>query len=108
MLASGAAALLTQILEQVTIDEKNLVTYDLTSDSAQVVAFGGVANANVLIIATDRKVKVRVTSADGATQAIPVDDTLILISRTVPITAVDITRVPATETHVSVFLGEKA
>lgn len=108
LLGSGATGLLTPILEQVTLDEKQLAQYDLTSDSPQVVDFGGVTNANVVIIACDRKVRVRITTTDGATQSIPVDDTLILISRTVAVTAIDLTRVPATETNVAVFLGEKA
>jgi hypothetical protein len=108
LLQSGAAAITAPIQEYLTLDEKNLDQYQLTSDSPQAVGFGGVANANVLIVSSDRKVMVQVTSADGTAQAIPCDDQLIVISRTVPITAVSLTRVPATLTNVSVFLGESA
>lgn len=109
MLRSGAPPVgPTPIVESVVLDEKNLDQYTLTADAPQAVAFGGVTNAHVLIVSTDQKVKVTVTSADGSSQAIPCDGQLILISRSVPITAVTLTRVPATLTTAFVFLGEKA
>lgn len=108
LLASGAAALLTPILEQMSLDEKQVATYDLVGDSPQSIAFGGVTNANVVIIAATRKVRARLTSADGSQQSIPIDGLAILISRSVPFTALDLTRVPATDTDVAVFLGQKA
>jgi len=109
LLMSGAAPIgPTPINESVTLDEKDLNSIKLSGDGAVAVPFGSVANAHVVVIQSDRKVMVRLTSADGATQAIPVDGYLQLISRSVPFTAIDLTRVPATLTNVSVFLGEKA
>jgi len=93
--------------ESMYLAQKESSTYTLTVDSAVAVAFAGVTNANVVIITTNQKIKVRITSADGAVQSIPVDGLLIIVSKTVPITAIDLTRVPATETRVRVFLGEK-
>lgn len=67
-----------------------------------------VAGVNVLVVKpVGGKVKVRVTSADGATQAIPVDSYLSLISLSVPITAVDFTRVSGVTTTIKLFMAEK-
>jgi hypothetical protein len=109
LLRSGAAPIgPTPISETVTLDQKNLVSYTLNADAVQAVAFGGVVNCHVLVVESDRKVKVRVTSADGAVQSIPCDGFLQIISKSVPFTAIDLTRQPAVLTNVSVFLGEKA
>lgn len=81
----------------------------LTSDSPAAVAFGGVANAHLVILKSlSGKVRARLTSADGTAQAIPFDTYLILFSESVPITAIDLTRQPAVETMVRIFLAEKA
>lgn len=81
----------------------------LSGDSPVGVPFGGMAGVNTLIVkALDGKVRVRVTSADGTAQAVPVDSLLILQSSSVNITAVDFTRVSGAETTVEVFLGQKA
>jgi hypothetical protein len=93
--------------EYVTLDAKNLEPSQLTVDTPVAVNFGGVTNCNVLIIQSDRPITVTVTSAAGTSQSFPCDGYLQLISRTVPITAVSLTRTPATLTNVSVFLGEK-
>ena len=109
MLHSGAVPIgPTPINATVILDEKQPAQYTLNADGPQVVAFGGVTNAHVLDISTDRPITVTVTSAAGAAQVIPVDGELHLVSRTVPITAVSLTRTPATLTNVNVFLGEKA
>jgi hypothetical protein len=109
MLRSGAVPVgPTPINEVVTLDEKNLDQYTLTADAAQAVSFGGVTNAHVVIVSADRPITVRLTSAAGAVQAIPVDDQIVIISRTSPFTAITLTRTPATLTNVNVFLGEKA
>ncbi len=59
-------------------------------------------------IFADRKVTVRLTSADGVQQSIPCDGELMITSRSVPFTAVDLTRVAGQETRVKVFLGQKS
>lgn len=81
----------------------------LDVDAPIAVQFGGVANAHVVVLKTvGGKMRVRLTSADGSQQSIPVDSTLILISQAVPITAIDLTRVPATPIDVRIYLGERA
>lgn len=108
LLASGAISSRAPINEYVTLDAKQDAEYDLVSDAPHVVAFGGVTNANIVIIFTDRPITVTLTSSAGATQVIAIDDMVTIISRTVAYTAISITRTPATEAHVTVFLGEKA
>lgn len=100
----------TAISETVALSKKMVVDYELTADAIQAVAFGGLASANVVVIKVEdnRKVLVRVTSADGATQSIPVDTVLVLISMSVSITALDLTRVAGIGTTVRVFLGQRA
>ena len=108
LLNSGAASELAAINETVMLALKNgQDDYTLTGDAPVAVAFGGVTDANVVVIFTDRKIRVRLTSADGAAQAVPVDGMAILISKSVPFTAIDLTRVPAQETRVKVFVGQK-
>jgi len=94
--------------EQLSLKAKTLVDLLLTSDAPLAVPFGTVANAHVLVVKGTSKVKVTVTSADGTAQSLPADTVLILMSGSVPVTAVTLTRVPATDTTVRVFLGEKA
>lgn len=109
LLASGRASELAPINESVVLSKKKgQDDYVLEVDTAVAVDFGGLDEAHVVSIFSDRKIRVRLTSADGATQAVPVDGMLKIISRTVPFTAIDLTRVAAQETRVSVFLGEKA
>ena len=108
-LGSGCPTITIPFDEEVVLAEKHYVEPNLTVDTPVVVGFGGVTNAHVVVIAPDngKKVTARLTSADGTEQAIPVDDTFILITRTVPVTAIDLTRVAGTATKVKVFLGEK-
>lgn len=108
LLASGAASLLAPINESVILAQKNFDDYRLLVDTPIAVAFGGVTNAHVVVVFTDRKIRVRLTSADGAAQAVPVDGYLTIISDAVPFTAIDLTRVAAQETRVKVFIGEKS
>jgi hypothetical protein len=108
LLASGAASELAPINVTVELALKNgQDDYLLMVDTPVAVAFGGVTDANVITIFSDRKIRVRLTSADGSIQSIPVDGTLLLVSKTVPFTAIDLTRVLAQETRVKVFIGQK-
>ncbi|MEE9592242.1 MAG: hypothetical protein V3W28_01525 [Thermoplasmata archaeon] len=95
--------------ETVQLVKKKFDTIELTVDTPVVVDFGGLTNANVIILKSTGGVKVsaRVTSADGTTQAVPFDTYFVLMSMDVPITAIDLTRTPATPTTVRVFLGEE-
>lgn len=105
---SGIANFCAAISEALSLTKKDYDTISLAADAAAPVSFGsGVTEAQVIIIqTTGGKVKVRLTSTDGATQAVPVDGTFILISRTVPITAIDLTRTTGVLTTVDVFLGQ--
>lgn len=66
----------------------------LGTDTPEAIAFGDLTGAHVVLLkATGGKVRARLTSTDGSQQAVPVDDVLFLVSRSVPITAIDLTRV---------------
>lgn len=81
----------------------------LTSDSPVALPLGGLSAINALIVkCVGGKVRVRITSADGSQQAVPVDTFLALMSASVPMTAVDVTRTPGVQTIVRYFLGQKA
>lgn len=96
------------ISERVGLRNKAIAVYNLTADSPVSVSLSGMSGINVIMLKTvGGKVRVRLTSADGVQQAIPVDSFLALIDLTVPITAIDLTRQPATATTVQVFLGER-
>lgn len=106
---SFAASIAAPINEARTMKAKTLTDVLLDADAPEAVAFGDVANANVVILkAIGGKVTAAITSADGNAQAIPFDTYLILMSETVPVTAITLTRVAGTETTVRVFLAEKA
>jgi hypothetical protein len=105
---SFAESIIASINESVVVVHKQVGLIDLSSDSPAAVSFGGVASANIITMKATGKVKARLTSADGSVQAIPFDDYFILMSRSVPITAIDLTRVSGVATTVRVFLGEKA
>ncbi len=106
---SGDPEVEAQISERVGLINKSISNYQLETDSPVSVNFSGLTNCNVLMVKTvGGKVRVRLTSADGSTQAVPVDSLLILIDLSVPVTAIDLTRVPAVSTTVRVFLGERA
>lgn len=106
---SGNPSVDALISERVGIKNKAIAVYNLTSDSPVSVSLAGMSGINVLMLKTvGGKVRVRLTSADGAQQAIPVDSFIALIDLTVPITAIDLTRNPATSTTVQLFLGERS
>ena len=95
--------------ESMVVLKKAESDVDLDVDTPVAIAFGGVMNASIVILKTvGGKIRARLTSADGTTQSIPIDSTFILISRSVPITAIDLIRVPATSCQVRYFLGEVA
>lgn len=106
---SFAASITAPINEARTIDAKVLTDVLLAADAPESVAFGDVTNANIVILkAIGGPVVARITSAAGALKEVPFDTYLILMSETVAITAITLTRAPGTETTVRVFLAEKA
>lgn len=95
------------IHEILALEDFKFSTYTLDADAPVDVDFGGLSAANVVMIkVTGGKVRVRLTSADGATQAVPVDSLLVLVDRATTVSAIDLTRTPSTSTRVQVFLGE--
>lgn len=106
---SGFPSIDTPLLEQVQLARGPFQVVTLSSDSVVPVDLCGLTDVNVLVLkVTGSKVRVRITSADGSLQSIPVDSFLVIITETVPITAIDLTRLAGgVETDVRIFLGEK-
>jgi hypothetical protein len=97
------------INESLSLGKKSVQDLDLTVDSPVSVAFGNLSSAHIVILkAIEGKVTAKFTSTDGAAQAIPFDTYLILMSMSAPITALTLTRTPALNTQVRVFLGQQA
>jgi hypothetical protein len=107
---SGIGAIIAPVDEEMQLVDKFYDSVSLAVDAPVSVPFGGgVTNAHVVILkATGGKVRARLTSADGVSQAVPVDSFAVFTSRSVPITAIDLTRVPGTLTSVDVFLGQNS
>jgi hypothetical protein len=107
---SGDPSIEASIDESMVLSKKQVLTVELDTDSPESVSFGDLTGANVVIIrAYGGKVRARFTSTDGAAQAVPVDPLAIQISSTVPITALDLTRVAGSPTVTCrVLLGQKA
>lgn len=106
---SGLSSISTPLVESLALAQFSAQRITLSSDSVTAVALGGLTAVNALLVkALDGKVRVRVTSADGSTQAVPVDRLLVLLADSVPMTAIDLMRVAGAETTVEVFLGQKA
>lgn len=107
---SGSSIISIPIDESQYLKYKALDEFELTSDAVRTIDFGSVANAHVVMIKlVGGKARVRLTSTDGgAQQAIPVDSFLFLLANSVPITALDITRLTGTTITCKVFLGEKS
>lgn len=104
---SGIASIPAPIDEEQILTAKHYDTIPLSVDTPVAIQFGGVTNAHVVIVkVTGGKVRVRLTSTDGAAQAVPVDSFFAAISQSVPVTAIDLTRSPGVASVVDVFLGQ--
>lgn len=81
----------------------------LTANDPVSVSLGPLTGVNYLSIRSgDSKIRVRLTSADGTTQAVPVYPSLDLRSDTVDITAIDLTRTSGVDSEVFIVMGQKA
>jgi hypothetical protein len=100
--------IIASLCASLSLTRKDFDSVVLDVDTPVAVNFGsGVTSAAVVVLkATGGKVRARLTSADGSQQAVPVDDQLLLVSQSVPIIAIDLTRVPGVLTSVDVFLGQ--
>lgn len=105
---SGSSSASVPLSETLTLDAKMDSSIDLAADGDIAVPFGGVVNANVVFLYASNKVDAKITTADGATQVVPVDPLFQLISNSVPVTAIKLSRIAGTDTTVQFFLGEKA
>ncbi len=104
----GQSQVTNTIAEKMSILQYQNTVYVLSADSAQTVALGALSEVNVLQIrVVGNKIRVRITSTDGSTQAIPVDSFLCIVSDSVSITAVDLTRTAGSETTVYVTICQK-
>jgi len=106
--ASADPQVCAHIDERLSLENKTTNSVILDDDDPFDVDLGGLANVNVLIMRTQGgKVMAQITSADGDSQSVPVDPFFALISRSVPVTALTLTRVSGTPTTVKVFMGER-
>jgi hypothetical protein len=106
---SGDPTVLASLLEAMLVDDSKTLRLTLSSDAPLSIPFDTLVSAAVVFVrASGGKVRVRVTSADGVTQALPADPLLLVLSRSVPFTALDLTRVPGTLTTVTVYLAQRA
>lgn len=106
--ASADPQVSASIDERLSLANKTQVNVVLDDDLPRAVDLGGLSSAHVLVMrANGGKVRARFTSADGSVQAVPVDPFFVVISRTVPITALDLTRQTGVPVTVKVFMGEK-
>jgi len=103
-----------QVLVSAPVSEKvylsNYVTtvMQLTSDSPASVSLGPLTAVNVVVLrVVGQKIRVRYTSSDGSSQAVPVDPFTVVISEPTNIAALDLTRTAGSDTTVYVTLGQK-
>lgn len=98
----------SHIDERMSLVRKSTESMVLTVDTPVAVDMTNFQlGAHVVVLKSNAKVQVRVTSADGSVQAFPAD-VWVSICRDVPITALDVTRVAGVETTVRVFMGERS
>ncbi len=107
--ASACPTVTAPIDEMLSLSKPPLVAeYELTADAAQAVSFGGLTQANVVMIKTvGGKVTATLSSADGASQDVPVDSYLLIISSSVPYTALSVTRAAGVTTTAKILLAER-
>jgi len=108
-LSAGCPSVECAISEVVQLERYHVDQIQLSGDTPVAVNFGGITNAAVIVVkVTGAKVRVRLTSADGSAQCVPVDDWFAVVCQTVPVTAIDVTRAAGgATTDVCVFLGEQ-
>lgn len=105
---SGQPSTIATFSEKVSLERQLSANYTLTVDTAVSVTITPLTGVNFLMVkASGGELRVRITSSDGTTQAIPVDSLLVLISNTVDITAIDLLREAGIETEVFLVLGQK-
>lgn len=107
---SFAQSVVAPIDESISVKNWKRVRVELTTDSPVAVSFDQMLTACVLIMRVVEggpKAKAAITTADGAAQVLPFEYH-VTGSKTVPITAVSLTRVSGTATTVELFIAEQA
>ena len=97
------------LLEEVVGVRASIVDeYLLSDDNWRAVGLGSLTGAHVVFLkAVGAKAVARLTSAEGSQQLVPVDTVALLISESVPFTAIDVQRTTGIETIVKIFLAER-
>lgn len=107
---SFVQAVMAPIDESIIVKNWKRVRIELTSDSPVAVSFDQMATVCVLIMRVVEggpKAKASISTVDGSAQVLPFEYH-VTGSKTVPITAVSLTRVSGTATTVEVFIAEQA
>lgn len=106
-LTRGSPTVLAQFVQQVAMLRKAEAEYTLESDSAQTVSLAGMADAAFLYAYCDAPVTLRITTADGSAQAIPVYPlAMIMLPAAKALTALTVTRSPGAVTVVKFVLAQ--
>ena len=104
---SGQPTVLVSYSEKVAQERQLVTTYTLDADTPVSVDLGPLTEVNFLSVrAVGNKIRVRITSADGSSQSIPVDPTLLLRCDSVGITAIDLTRTATYDTDVYLVMTQ--
>lgn len=97
------------------IDERQSLTLEtagqllLSVDGATALPFGGLSSASVVCVkVTGGNCKLRLTSAAGTAQVVPVDSFAVLMSGAEPFTAATVERPAGVNVFVKYFLGQRA
>lgn len=94
--------------ERVNLDLELASQLTLTADAPVALPFGGLTGASVVVVkSVGGPVVLRLTSAEGALQRVPVDTFVVLMSTGTPYTAIDVTRSPGSLTTIKFYLGER-
>ncbi len=105
---SGIPTLTVPLSQQMSLVNKSIQQFDLTTDAPVTVDLSALDQANFLLIQTvGGKVTAGITSdLDPSRQKVPVDPLLIQFYQSGSISALDLTRQAGVETNVYVFIGE--
>lgn len=107
---SGNSIIPFPLEEVVALSKRYYDEITLADNTVTTVSFGGLSEVNVVCMrVTGGKARLRVTTSDGSQQSIPLDPLGLFISKSVPITALDVMRdnTITNEVSIRVFLGQK-
>lgn len=103
------AKLWAELHAELVIALKHSDEYDLEVDTPVSIGFGGISNANVLMLQPQGgPVTVELTTGLGSPQTVVIDTLFILITKTAPVNAISATRATGTPTQLNVFLAQAA